>query len=148
MEKIEELYARLVYEVRLYKNQLNLIQKEIEKLTLAAIDISNAGRTIEALAPGDAIIPMGGGTFAKGILSNTNVLLSIGGGYLLEVDKEMAAKKMKQREQATKEAMSKLSQEHARISAKFEAASKQLQEIEMQLMIKQRGEESTKEDYL
>ncbi|MEM3422887.1 MAG: prefoldin subunit alpha [Candidatus Bilamarchaeaceae archaeon] len=148
MEKTEELYARLAYEVRMYKNQLNLLQKEIEKLTLTAIDANNAARTIESLEQGDTIIPIGGNAFAKGIISSTNILLGIGSGYLIEVDKETATKKMKQREEATKEAMSKLSQEYSRISAKFEAASRQLQEIEMQLMVKRRGEETTREDYL
>lgn len=148
MEKVEELYARLAYEARIYKNQLNLIKKEMEKLTLTAIDTSNAMQTIENLSKGDTLIPIGGNAYARGILSSTNVLLGIGSGYIIEVDKETALKKMKGREEATKEAMSKLSQEYSRIAAKLEAVSKQLQDIEVQIAAMQRGNESIKEDYI
>lgn len=148
MEKIEELYARLSYEVRLYKNQLALLQKEIEKLTLTTLDTSNAFHTIEALGEGDVLIPVGSGSFVKGIVTGRTVLLGIGAGYVMEVDRETAADRIKRREAAAREAISRLSQEYSKIAAKLEGARKQLQDMELQLMHRQRGEESTREDYV
>jgi len=148
MEKTEELYAQLSYEVRLYKNQLALLQKEIEKLTLTTLDSTNASHTIESIEQGDVLVPIGSGSFVKGIITSKNVLLGIGGGYVIEVDKETAAGKIKQREAAAREAINRLSQEYSRIAAKLDGARKQLQEIEMQVIRKQRGEESVREDYV
>jgi len=148
MEKMEELYARLSYEARLYKNQLTLLQKEIEKLTLTSLDTSNALRTIQSLQQGDVLVPVGGGSFVKGIVTDNKVLLGIGSGYVIEVDKETAAKKIKEREDATKETINKIAQEYSKVLAKFEAVSKQLQDLETQIMLERRGKEVTREDYV
>lgn len=148
MEKTEELYARLSYEVRLYKNQLALLQKEIEKLTLTALDASNASHTVESIEHGDVLVPIGSGSFVKGIVTSQNILLGIGAGYVIEVDKETAVGRIRKREAAARDAINRLSQEYSAIAAKLEGAKRQLQEIEMQIIRRQRGEESMREDYV
>lgn len=148
MEKTEELYARLFYEIRLYKNQLALLQKEIEKLTLTSLDASNASHTVESIEHGDVLVPIGSGSFVKGIITSKNVLLGIGAGYVIEVDNETAAGTIRKREAAARDAINKLSQEYSAIAAKLEGARRQLQEIEMQIIRRQRGEESMREDYV
>ena len=148
MDKLEQTYAKLAYEVRLYKNQLNLIQKEVEKITLTSLDMNNALKTVDSLGAGESLIPIGGGSFVKGEIKEETVLLGIGSGYVIEVDKPYAVEKMKKRGELTKEAINKLTREYSKISAKLSAATKQLKEIERSILISRRTEESATEDYI
>ncbi|MEM4360189.1 MAG: prefoldin subunit alpha [Candidatus Bilamarchaeaceae archaeon] len=148
MDGLEQEYARLSYEARVYKNQLALLQKEIEKVTLTSMDINNAVRTLESMAVGEALIPIGGGSFARGEVKSTSILLSVGGGYLIEVSKETALEKLKRRAELTKQAIERLAQEFSKISARLDATAKQLRETERRIVISKRTEESAKEDYI
>ncbi|MFH1221511.1 MAG: prefoldin subunit alpha [Candidatus Micrarchaeota archaeon] len=148
MDNLEELYARLAYETRLYKNQLMLLQREIEKITLTTIDLGNATHTVESIHAGDAFVPIGGGSFVKGAVASDRVLLGVGGGYLMEVNKDVAVAKLKQRSSTTREAINRLTQEFTKISAKLDASNRQLREVERQVLINRKTEETAKQDYL
>lgn len=148
MDNMEETYAKLAYETKLYRNQLALIQKEVEKITLTTMDINNALKTVESVQAGESLIPIGGGSFVKGQINNDTVLLGIGSGYVIEVEKSHAVEKMKGRGEAIREAINKLTKEYSRISAKLSETTKQLKQIERSILISRRGEETSSDDYI
>ena len=148
MDRLEETYARLAYETKLYKNQLTLIQREIEKITLTTMDLNNAKRTVESVHEGETLIPIGGGSYVKGDIKDATVLLGIGSGFLIEVDKDVASERMKARSELTREAINRLSKEFAKISTKLKTVSRELKETERKLLIDKKTEESASEDYI
>ena len=145
--KLEESYARLAYEIRVYRKQLGILQREIEKITLTSLDLANAMRTLESLKPGENLIPVGGGSYIKGEIKGEKVLVPIGSGYLTETDASAAAEKMKRRVEMTKTAVKRLTDEFGNISGKLEMVSRQLKDIEKRIIIDNQVEESVSEDY-
>ena len=146
--KLEEEYARLAYEMKVYRKQLLILQKEIERITLTSMDLGNAAKTVEALKKEETFIPIGGGSYVKGRITEENVLVAIGAGYLAEMDRKTAVEKMKMRVEATKTAVNRLSQEFGSISGKLEDVSTQLRELERRILIDKRVEEGASEDYV
>ncbi|GEM_PF-681188 len=146
--KLEEDYAKLAYETKIYRKQLTILQREIERITLTSIDLTNALNTVEGIKKGEALVPIGGGSFAKAQISDVNILVPVGGGYLIEMDKKNAEDRMKNRIEATKTAVQRLSQEFGSISARLEEVTAQLKELEKRIAIEHRVEEETREDYL
>jgi len=146
--KLEEDYAKLAYETKIYRKQLTILQREIERITLTSIDLTNALNTIEGLKKGEALVPIGGGSFAKAQISDVNILVPIGGGYLAEMDKKNAEDRMRNRIEATKTAVQRLSQEFGNISTRLEEVTAQLKELEKRIAIEHKVEEEAKEDYV
>lgn len=144
----EEMQAQLNYEIAVYREQLGMLKRETERVSLTTIDLTNALRTVENLGTEKVLMPIGGGAMIKGAISETNVLVPIGAEYLLEMKKESAVMELGKRIDATKKAVERLNEEFTRIMGKLQEVSVQLQQIEGQLRISQRGEESMKEDYL
>lgn len=145
--RLEEDYARLAYEMKIYRKQLTILQREIERITLTSMDMTNGMMTVGALEKREAFIPIGGGTFVKGHITDDRIILSIGGGYLVEMDKKTANEKIKSRIEATKVAVNRLSQEFGGISSKLEEASTQIRELEKRIIIDKQVEEGANEDY-
>jgi len=145
--KLEEDYAKLVYEVRLYRKQLTILQREIEKITLTSLDLTNALKTVGHIEKGESLIPIGGGSYAKGTIDEGDVLVAVGGGYLIEMDKHVAKEKLKARTEATKTAINNLSEEFKKIAAKLEGVTMELKQLERRILIDRRVEEGSSEDY-
>lgn len=148
MTALEETQAQLNYEIAVYREQLLMLKRETERISLTAIDLTNALRTVESLGPEKVMMPIGGGAMIKGRVSETRVLMPIGAEYLTEMEKEAALLELGRRIEATKKAAEKLNDEFTRIMAKLQEVSVQLQQLEAQVRISERGQETTKEDYL
>ena len=145
--KLQEDYAKLAYEIRLYRKQLTLLQREIEKITMTSMDLSNSVKAMEDVEKGEALIPIGGGSYIKGEVAEESVLVAVGGGYLLEMDSKVAKEKTTKRVDATKTAVKKLTQEFSSISNKLEMVTLQLKELENKILIDRRVEEQSSDDY-
>lgn len=145
--KLQEDYAKLAYEIRLYRKQLTLLQREIEKITLTSMDLSNSIKTIEDVDEGESLIPIGGGSYVKGKVSGNDILVAVGGGYLIEMNKSLAKEKTKKRIDSTKNAVKKLTNEFGLISGKLETVTSQLKQLERKILIDRRVEEEGSEDY-
>jgi len=146
-EKMEEMYARIAYEIRLYRKQLSILQKEIERVTLTSLDLTNAMRTIESIKGGENLVPIGGGSYVRGEIKEDKVMVPIGGGYITEMTPSEAGEKIKNRIELTKTAIKRLTEEFGKISGKLEIVSAQLRELEKRIVIDRRVEESVGEDY-
>jgi prefoldin alpha subunit len=116
----EQERARLSYEVQVYREQLRLLEREIERINLTAVDLSNALRTLENLKNEDVMVPIGGGAFIKASVYTTKVLVPAGADYITEMEREKAVAELKKRVESTKKAFEKLSEQFTQISKKLQ----------------------------
>ena len=144
----DETHAQLNYELAIYREQIAMIKRETERVSLTTIDLTNALKTAENLSEENILIPIGGGTLARGTIVGTKVLVPIGAEYLLEMEKEQAQEEIKKRIEATKKAVEKLSEEFNKIVKKLQEVSGQLQQMQMNDQLNQRVENNIREDYI
>jgi prefoldin alpha subunit len=148
MSNVEISQEQLSYELAVYREQIAMIKRETERISLTTIDLTNALRTVESLRVERALIPIGGGTMVRGDLTQTRVLVPIGAEYLVEMEREMAEGELRRRIDGTKKAVEKLNEEFNKIVTKLRDASHQLQKIEAQSQLSQRVEGNIHEDYI
>jgi len=82
---------QLNYELAVYREQIAMIKRETERVSLTTIDLGNALRTVESLSAEEALIPIGGGALVRGNIAHTKILVPIGAEYLVEMDKTRQA---------------------------------------------------------
>jgi prefoldin alpha subunit len=148
MAGLDETKSRMSYEVAVYKEQLNLLKKEMERISLSTLDISNATKAVEDLKAEHILVPVGGGSYIKADVHETQVLVPIGGNYVVEMSKASALLEMHKRIDATKQAVTKLNEEFVKINKKLMDVGTKLKDVEKQVAISERVEEGIKEDYI
>jgi len=148
MSSLEEMQAQLNYEIAIYREQISMIKRETERISLTTVDLNNALRTVENLGKGKALVPIGGGAMVRGSITETTVLVPIGAQYLTEMGREEAVSEIEKRIDATKKAVEKLTQEFEKIAKKLRAVSGRLQQIQNQSRISEQVEENIREDYI
>jgi prefoldin alpha subunit len=148
MPTAEEIGAQLNYELAIYREQIAMIKRETERVSLTTIDLTNALKTAENLSPEEILIPIGGGALARGQVSNTKILVPIGGEYMKEMTKEEAVGEIKRRIDATRKAVEKLNEEFNKIARKLQEVAGQLQTIQSQSQLSQRVDGNIRDDYI
>lgn len=148
MASIEEMQAKLSYEAAVYRQQLAILQKEIEQISKTSVELSNAQKTVENIQKGEVFVPLGGGAHMHGKVDKTNVLIPVGASYLIEMESDEAGREINRRIDATKNAVQRLAEEFKKIAAKLKGASEQLRRMEERTEILEKVEESSKEDYI
>lgn len=148
MAETDVTQEQLSYELAVYREQIAMIKRETERVSLTTIDLGNALRTVDSLQAERALIPIGGGALVRGDISQTIVLVPIGAEYLVEMDKAAAGEEMRRRIEATKKAVEKLNEEFNRIASKLREATGQLQRMETATQINQRVDGNIREDYI
>ncbi|MEW6749310.1 MAG: prefoldin subunit alpha [Candidatus Micrarchaeota archaeon] len=144
----EATQAQLSYELAIYREQIAMIKRETERVSLTTIDLGNALRTVENMKADRVLIPIGGGAMVKGALAETNVLVPIGAQYLVEMGKDEAEDEFKRRIDATKKAVEKLNDEFNRIATKLREVSGQLQQMQLESRLSSKVEENIRDDYI
>lgn len=119
---------KMAYESYFYRQQLGSIKKEIDKITLTMLDLVNAGKTIESLSQTDSLVPIGGNAFVEAKLSSDKILVPIGGGYTLKLNKESAKEEIDRRTESTKKVLEKLQTEYENIMGKLTEVEKKMRE--------------------
>ena len=148
MVSTPNLQAQLSYELAVYREQINMLRRETERVSLTTIDLTNALATVESLSEEQALVPIGGGVLINAALTNTSVLMPIGAGYLVNMKKETASLELNRRIDATKRAVEKLTDEFNKINHKLKEVASQLESIQSQTKITKQAEENTREDYV
>ena len=148
MAKLEETRAKMSYEAAIYKEQLNLLRKEMERISLTSLDISNAISSVENLEKKHMLVPIGGGSFIRSNVSDLKILVPIGADYIVEMEKEEASAELHKRINATREAVTRLNEEFEKINMKVIEVGTKLQDIEGQMKLSQRVEEGVRDDYI
>lgn|SRR5512143_1121616 len=144
----EETQAQLNYELAIYREQIAMIKRETERVSLTTIDLTNALKTVENLSQDSVLIPIGGGTLVRGSVANTRVLVPIGAEYMLEMEREQAQEELRRRIEATKKAVEKLNEEFNKIAHKLQEVSGQLQQMQANTQLNERVEGNIREDYI
>jgi len=148
MISLEEDRVRMNYEVAIYREQLSMLRREMERISLTTLDISNAAQAVDGLRPQRMLIPIGGGAFVKSSISDMRVLVPIGAEYVVEMDKDEATVELQRRMEATKQAVIKLNEEFDKINKKLREVMGKLQEIEQQAQLSKQVEQGVREDYI
>ncbi|MGV8084751.1 MAG: prefoldin subunit alpha [Candidatus Bilamarchaeum sp.] len=148
MPSLSDAQNQLSYEMAVYREQINMLKRETERVSLTALDLSNALKTVESLEKNNSLVPIGGGVLIKAHISETKVLLPVGGGYLIETSKEGATIELNKRIDSTRKAVEKLNDEFNKISMKLREVSNQLQDVRVQSQIDKTAESNIRDDYL
>ncbi len=147
-QSLEEVQAQLNYELAIYREQVQMIKRETERISLTTVDLNNALKSVENLATEKVMIPIGGGAMVKGHVADVNVMIPIGAQYMIEMDQERAKAELEKRIEATKRAVAKLTEEFNKIAKKLQETSGQLQKIQTRAEISDRVDENIREDYI
>ena len=112
MAKEEEITKNLTM-IEYYKEQLNSIDMQAQYLQAAIADFYKAKLTVEQLHKtsdqSEILIPIGGGTFLNGTLTDhSKVLVDIGAGLVTEKTVDDAVKKIEERIKDLEENQEKL----------------------------------------
>jgi prefoldin alpha subunit len=152
MTATEQERAQLNYELAVYKEQIALIKRETERISLTTVDLTNALNTVENLKEADAqkalLVPIGGGTMLKGSMTDTKILVPIGSEYVVEMGRDEAMREIEKRIEATKKAVEKLTEEFDKVAGKLREASVTLNKIQSQSELSERVDENIREDYI
>ncbi len=148
MATLEETQAQLNYELAVYKEQIQMIKRETERISLTTVDLTNALKAVENLETEKVLMPIGGGALVRGSVEEDKVLIPIGAQYMVEMGRKDAKEELEKRIDATKRAVTKLTEEFNKIVKKLKDASTQLQQVEKQSRISERVDENIREDYI
>ncbi len=148
MPSLEDTQAQLNYELAVYREQMSMIKRETERVSLTTIDLNNALRTVEKLRVEEMLVPIGGGALIRGKASGTTVLVPIGGEYVVEMERELAEDELRRRIEATKKAVEKLTEEFNKIVSKLREVSSQLQQLQTQTALNRQVDSNIREDYI
>lgn len=140
--------AQLNYEMAVYREQMQLIKRETERISLTTIDLTNALKAVENIKQERVLIPIGGGTLAKGTITETKVLVPVGAQYLLEMERDDARREIEKRIEATKKAVEKLTEEFNKITQKLSEVTNEFRKIQSQEQLSKRVDENIKDDYI
>jgi len=120
---------KLMYEGKVYEEQTRMISREMEKVTLTMLDLSNAFKTIENMGDTNTLVPIGGNTFLEAKMQSDKVLVPVGGGYMIKMEKKKAQKEVERRVESTKKVMEKLNKEHENLVKKMIEIDKKLMSL-------------------
>ncbi len=143
-----EAQIKLSYETAVYREQLRLLQGEIDRVSLTLLDLENSLRTLENLKIDDSLVQIGGGAFIKSTIYSTNVLVPVGAGYFVEMSKEQGIIEIRKRIESTKKAVEKLREEFEKVSKKLHETSINLRNIQAAVNIAKRVEENEHLEYV
>ncbi len=139
---------QLSYEVAVYREQLRLLQKEIERINSTTYDLSNASKTADNLKSEDILVQIGGGSYVRANVYSVKILVPVGANYLIEMDNKEAALEIKKRIDATKNAIVKLNEEFEKIATRLQESGSMLRNVQMQQSLNKRVNENIGEDYV
>ena len=90
----QEDFNKLVNEINIYKQQVELIQNQIDLIRTSMAEVEALSNTFDDLKGKDSIeafVPVGAGSFMKAELKNTHdLIISIGAGVAVKKDVEGA----------------------------------------------------------
>ena len=134
MAKEEEITRNLTM-IEYYKEQLSSIDMQVQYLQAAIADFHKAKITVEQLHEAsdqsEILIPIGGGTFLNGTLTDhSKVLVDIGAGLVTEKTVDGAVKKIEERIKDLRENQEKLMS----LAQKIENEATELSQKTQQMM--------------
>ena len=125
--KQEEILAN----ARMYSQQKQAIERELEKLMVSLMELNNSILTIKELKDSEGLVPIGGGAFVKAKLEGEKVIIPIGSGYSQEYTIKGASAEVSKRIELTEKAVKRMRDELGKVDnemVKLESAFRKLQQ--------------------
>jgi prefoldin alpha subunit len=110
---------QMEYEAKVYSEQLRLLQNEIERISMTALELSASAKALSSPMEGDALVPIGAGSLIRAKVDGAEVLLPIGAGYMIAMKKHEAVDELKRRMNSTEAAVEKLKSEFHKTNDKL-----------------------------
>ena len=115
-----------------YKNQVNILLRQQEVLRLSVLEHTRARDTLEGMdrldGSEETLAPVGANTFVKvSHVSSQKVLIGIGTGVVVEVDREKALSMLNERVVALERSSKERNDELLRIDAEAQVISQRLE---------------------
>lgn len=126
VQKMDEKSQQLAYESYFHRQKITSLKGEMERITLTMLDLSNASKTIESLTTADSLVPIGGNAFIETKISSDQIIVPIGGGYSLKMDRKSAKEEIDRRVESTKKIIEKL-------QAEYEKSMSTLNQVESEI---------------
>jgi prefoldin alpha subunit len=122
----EEILAR----ARLYNQQRQAVEKELEKLMVSLMELNNSVLTSRGMGKGEGLVPIGGGAFVRADLEGKGVLIPIGSGYVKEYSSKDAKAELEKRIGLTENAVKKMREELGKIDAEMVKLENEFKKLE------------------
>lgn len=125
--KQEEILAT----ARLYSQQKQAVERELEKLMMSLVELNNSVNTMKDLTDGEGLVPIGGGAFVKASLEGKDAIIPIGAGYMKEYGVKDAISEIDKRIKLTEKAVKRMHEELGKLDkemVKLEGEFKKLQQ--------------------
>ncbi len=148
MASLEENRVRMNYEVAVYREQLTMLRREMERVSLTTMDLTSAVQSVNGLKAEQILAPIGGGVFVRSEIKDTRVIMPIGAEFAIDMEKGEAAVELQRRVDATRQAVTRLNEEFEKINRKLREVMLNLQDVEQQLRLNNQVEAGVKEDYI
>jgi prefoldin alpha subunit len=130
----EEQFQEDVMRLEAYRNQLSAILQQHEILSSSRVEHFRARESLEGVdraAPGtEFILPLGGETFVRGsVVKDSPVLLGIGSGIVVEMDRAKVLEVLAERATKIEQAVRDLEGQGGALEERIQLLSRRLESI-------------------
>ena len=126
--KNEEIQRQL-YQIEVYKQQINKLQEELGRIELLKLEILKSIESMEGLKESkEILVPLGGGVFVKAVVQDTQrVIVNVGADVFVEKSMEESIADLKKTSEELNEAENKIKEQMAKTLAVIEKLQKELE---------------------
>lgn len=138
MSSNEEVFRRLLTELRLLEGTADALQNRINLVSAAITELAFASATIEGLEKEKKdtplLVPVGGGSFIKAEVATTETMVvGIGAGVSVETSRDEAKQTVEKRMVELETSRNNLQQQLAQVIAKMRTKRQQLDKVSVEL---------------
>jgi len=140
----EEEIQRQLYQIELYKQQINRLQEELGKIELLKLEILKSIESMEGLKQSkEVLVPLGGGVFVRAVVEDRDkVIVNVGADVFVEKSIDETIEDLKGSSEELNRAESRIKEQIAKTLAVVEKLQKEL-ESKVSLMEKGQISESS-----
>ncbi|AXI24841.1 prefoldin subunit alpha [Methanofervidicoccus sp. A16] len=136
--KNEEIQKQL-YQIEIYKQQINRLQEELGKIELIKLEILKSIESMEGLKQSkEVLIPLGGGVFTKATVHDSEkIIANVGADVFVEKPIDETIKDFKESVEELNTAENKIREQ---ISKTLAAIEKLQKELESKISVMEKGQ--------
>jgi len=135
----EEEIQRQLYQIELYKQQINRLQEELGKIELLKLEILKSIESMEGLKQSkEVLVPLGGGVFVRAVVEDRDkVIVNVGADVFVEKSIDETIEDLKGSSEELNRAESRIKEQIAKTLAVVEKLQK---ELESKVSVMEKGQ--------
>jgi len=135
----EEEIQRQLYQIELYKQQINRLQEELGKIELLKLEILKSIESMEGLKQSkEVLVPLGGGVFVRAVVEDRDkVIVNVGADVFVEKSIDETIEDLKGSSEELIRAESRIKEQIAKTLAVVEKLQK---ELESKVSVMEKGQ--------